>query len=254
MCIEHVFDTVRKVEASVASLQIAAARGRPVATADTRLLEVPGALGGLFPDGGVRRGSTVVISSGAGGSSVAMALAAAVTSGGCWAAAVGLPSLGLVAASELGVRLERLALVPHPGAQWTVVAAALLDGVDLLILAPPTRVRGADARRLAARAREQGVVMAVLDGTTSGGAGSSGAGSSGMGWPEPPDIKLAVIRSAWDGLGAGHGHLKSRRVEIRLTGRRAAARERCRTLWLPGPAGEVATLFEAPVDGAALVS
>jgi hypothetical protein len=249
LCIEQVFDTVRKVEASVASLQIAAARGRPVATADTRLLEVPGALGGLFPEGGVRRGSTVVIGSGSGGSSIAMTLAAAVTSGGSWAAAVGLPSLGLAAASELGVRLERLALVPHPGAQWTMVAAALLDGVDLLILAPPPRVRGADARRLAARARERGVVMAVLDGATSG-----RATSSGMGWPEPPDIKLAVIRSAWDGLGAGHGHLKSRRVDLRLTGRRAAARERCRTLWLPGPDGEVATLFQAPVDGAALVS
>jgi hypothetical protein len=235
-------------------LQIAAARGRPVATADTRLLEVPGALGGLFPDGGVRRGSTVVIGSGSGGSSVAMALAAAVTSGGSWAAAVGLPSLGLVAASELGVRLERLALVPRPGAQWTMVAAALLDGVDLLVLAPPTRVRGADARRLAARARERGVVMAVLDGTTSGGTVSSGTVSSGMGWPEAPDIRLAVIRSAWDGLGAGHGYLKSRRVDIRLTGRRAAARERCQTLWLPGPDGEVATRFEAPVDGAALVS
>ena len=225
----------------MASLQIAAAKGRPVATADTRLLEVPGALGGLFPDGGVRRGSTVVIGTGSGGSSVALVLAAAVTSGGSWAAAVGLPSLGLVAASELGVRLERLALVPHPGAQWTIVVAALLDGVDLLILAPPVRVRGADARRLAARARERGVVMVVLDGAT----------SSGFGWPEPPDIKLTAIRSAWDGLGAGHGHLKSRRVDVRLTGRRAAARERGQTLWLPGPDGEVATLFEAPVDGAA---
>ncbi len=225
----------------MASLQIAAARGRPVATADTRLLEVAGALGGLFPDGGVRRGSTMVIGTGSGGSSVALALAAAVTSGGSWVAAVGLPSLGLVAASELGVRLERLALVPHPGAQWTTVAAALLDGVDLLILAPPVRVRGVDARRLAARARERGVVMVVLDGAT----------SSGLGWPEPPDIKLTVIRSVWDGLGAGHGHLKSRRVEVRLTGRRAAARERCQTMWLPGPDGEVATLFEAPADGAA---
>jgi hypothetical protein len=245
LCIEQVFDTVRKVEASVASLQMAAAKGRPVATADTRLLDVPGALGGLFPDGGVRRGSTVVIGTGSGGSSLALALAAAVTSGGSWAAAVGWPSLGLVAASELGVRLERLALVPHPGAQWAMVAAALLDGIDLLILAPPVRVRGADARRLAARARERGVVMVVLEGST----------STGFGWPEPPDIKLTVTGSAWDGLGVGHGHLSSRRVDIRLTGRRAAARERCRTLWLPGPDGEVATLFEAPVDAsAALVS
>jgi hypothetical protein len=183
----------------------------------------------------------VVVGADSGGSSVALALAAAVTSGGSWVAAVGLASLGLVAASELGVRLDRLALVPRPGDQWTVVAAALLDGVDLLLLRPPTPVRGADARRLAARVRERGVVMVLLE----------GGHSSGFVWPESPDFKLTVTRSAWDGLGSGYGHLRSRRVDIRLTGRRAAARERSQTLWLPGPDGEIATPAEVPGDGAA---
>jgi hypothetical protein len=238
---EQTFGTVGRVEATVAALQITAAKGRPVATAEARLIEVPGALGGLFPDRGIRRGSTVVIGASSGGSSVALALAGAVTSGGSWVAAVGWPSLGLVAASELGVRLERLALVPRPGDKWAVVVAALLDGVDLLLLRPPLPVRGADARRLAARVRERGVVMVVLE----------GGNSSRLGWPESPDFKLTVTRSAWDGLGAGYGHLRARRVDIMLTGRRAAARERRRTLWLPGPDGEVATPAEAPVGGAA---
>jgi hypothetical protein len=241
LSIEQVFDTVGEVEASVASLQIAAAKGRPIVTADARLVEVPGALGDLFPEGGIRRGSTVVIGAAPGGSSLALALAGAITASGSWAAAVGLPSLGLVAAAELGVRLERLALVPHPGDQWTKVAAAVLDGVDLLLLRPPIGVKGGDARRLTARVRERGVVMVVLD----------GGSSNRLGWPESPDIKLTVTRSAWAGLGAGYGHLTARRVDVTLTGRRAAGRERSQTLWLPGPDGEVAIRAEAPAEGAA---
>jgi len=154
---------------------------------------------------------------------------------------VGLPSLGLVAAAELGVKLERLALVPYPGDQWTAVAAALLDGVDLLLLGPPARARASDARRLAARVRERGVVMVVLDG-----GGRAGA----FGWPESPDFKLAVVRSAWDGLGVGYGHLRARRVEVALSGRRAAARERRQLLWLPGPEGQAVPVGEAAADGA----
>lgn len=227
----------------MASLHIAAAKGRPVATADTRLIGVPGAMAGLFPDGGIRRGSTVVIGPSSGGSSVALALVAAVTGSGAWAAAVGLPSLGLAAAAELGVRLERLALVPYPGDQWTVAAAALLDGVDLLLLGPPARAGAGDARRLAARARERGVVMVVLDG-----GGPAGA----FGWPESPDFRLAVVRSAWDGLGVGYGHLRARRVEVALSGRRAAVRERRQLLWLPGPGGEMAPADEAVPAGEAV--
>ena len=143
------------------SLILAHARGRPVATADTRLLLVPGALGGCFPESAIRRGSTLAISSARGGVSLALALAAAVTGVDAWVAAVGLPSLGLLAGAELGVRLERLAVVRAPGDRWPVVAAALVDGMDLLLLGSPGRVRPGDARRLAARAREQGTVLVV---------------------------------------------------------------------------------------------
>jgi hypothetical protein len=200
-------------------LGIATARGRPVATAETRLLEVPAVLADLFPEEGIRRGSTVVIDPAPGGYSLALALAAAVTTGGRWAAALGLPSLGLVAAAEMGVRLERLALVPDPGEQWATVTAALIDGFDLLLLRTPPRVKPADARRLVARVREKGAVMAVL----------------GSDWPEAPDIRLAVTRSAWTGLEAGHGSLQARQMDVVLTGRRAAARERRRSVWMPGP-------------------
>jgi hypothetical protein len=207
------------------SLLLAEARSRPVTTAEARRLEVPGALGACFPDGAVRRGSTLLINSASGGVSLALTLAATVTATGLWAAAVGLPSLGLLAAAELGVKLERLALVPAPGDRWPAVAAALLDGMDLLLLGPPGRVRPGDARRLVARAREQGTVLAVLQ--------PPGARY----WPEAPDFRLSIVGATWEGLGNGHGHLRSRRVEVVTAGRRAAVRERRTVLWLPGPAG-----------------
>lgn len=204
------------------SLGLAAARSRPVATADTRVLEVPGALGALL-EGGVRRGSTLVIGSPPGGVSLALTLAAAATTEGSWVAAVGLPSLGLLAAAELGVQLERLALVPAPGERWPVVVAALLDGIDLLLLGLPGRARVADARRLTARARERGTVLVVIE------------PSGGQFWPEGADLRLSVVDAKWEGLGQGHGRLRSRQVEVVMTGRRAAVRERRAVWWLPGP-------------------
>jgi hypothetical protein len=222
------------MEAPMASLRIAAASSRPVTTAETRVVGVPGAMGGLFPEGGIRRGSTVGIGPGAGATSLALAIVGGVTGGGGWVAAVGMPSLGLVAAAELGVDLDRMALVPDPGPQWVAVVAALVDGVDLLMLRPPGRARGADARRLAARVRERGTVLVVVE-----------RGDRDGGWPESPDVRLSVTGSEWEGLGCGYGSLRSRRVEVVVTGRRAAARERRMTFLLPGEGG-TATDVPAP--------
>ena len=149
---------------------------------------------------------------------------------------MGRPALGLVAAAELGIVLERFPLVPAPDPSatgpggWAWVVATLLDALDLVIAWPPSArsgsVRPADARRLAARARERGAVLVV----------------AGGGWPEAPDIRLSVVRSQWVGLGAGHGRLRARRVEVVGGGRRAASGERRATLWLPAPGGGVAAV------------
>jgi len=85
-------------------------------------------------------------------------------------------------------------------------------------------VRGADARRLAARGRERGAVLVV----------------AGTGWTEAVDVRLTVVGSTWEGIGRGHGRLLARRVEVASTGRGAAARERRRVLWLPANDGGVA--------------
>lgn len=220
-----------------------AGRVQPLTMAGERLLPVLAALEPLLPGGGLRRGSVVAVGgstvggspvggSPVGGStSLALSLLAATSAQGSWCAAVGLPALGLAAAAELGVVLERFPMVASPGrgsgpGGWAWVVAALLDAFDVVLAGPPPGpgLRAADARRLTARVRERGVVLVT---------------SGGVGWPEPAEVRLAVTSAAWEGLGRGNGRLRGRRVEVVAGGRGAAARERRAQLWLPHPDGGV---------------
>jgi hypothetical protein len=225
-----------------------AERARPLALAGERRLPLAPALAPLLGDGGLRRGITVVVSAagapggpvregpspdraeGRGATALAIALAAGPSAAGSWVAAVGLPELGVVAAHEAGVVLDRLALVPDPPrASWAATVAALIDGIDV-VLVRAAGVRPADARRLTARARERGAVLVPL----------------GDGWPEPPELRLTVTGGTWHGLGDGHGHLRARLAEVRLTGRGGVSRPRTGRLWLPGPDGTAAALDHRP--------
>ena len=212
-----------------------AGRARPLALARDQVLPVASPLAGLFPEGGLRRGSTVVVRPGAGAGdgalSLAFALMVSASQAGSWCAAVGLADLGSVAVAGLGVRLERLALIPAPGDQWPVVTAALLDAVDI-VLVRVHRPRQSDARRLVARARERGAILLAFSGS----------------WPDGADLRLAVAASAWLGLGQGHGHLQARAVEVTASGRGAAVRPRHARMWLPGPEGTLAALEQATVE------
>lgn len=207
-----------------------AERVRPVTLAREQRLPVLSALEGLVPGGGLRRGSTVAVTSAGvgGGTSLALALVAAASQGGAWVASVGLPSLGLAAADELGVALERLVLVAAPERDaWGGVVAALVDGFDLVVIhASRGGIRAVDARRLVARARERGAVLVLL----------------GPGWPEGADVRLEVTKARWEGLDDGHGHLLARKVRVAQSGRGEAARPRTVDLWLPGADGTVAVV------------
>jgi hypothetical protein len=178
----------------------------------SRMLPVHPALADLFPGGGLRRGGTVAVR---GSTSLLFALLARATETGSWAALVGLPSLGLRAASELGVVVERLALVRHPGVDLPKVVAALLDGVDLVVV-DPARLADSHVRRLSARARHRGAVLVAVGP-----------------WPGA-DLELTQETVAWVGLGDGHGHLAVREVRVTARGRGAAARPVEARLNLPG--------------------
>jgi hypothetical protein len=193
-------------------------------------LPVLPALAPLFPHGALRRGSTVVVG---GSTSLLIALLAGASAAGSWCAVVGLPAFGAVAAAEAGIALERLALVPAPGPDWPTVAGALLDALDLVAIAPGARVRAADARRLAARARQRGAVLLPF-------------GVPPGGW-EGADLRLSLAGADWTGLGAGWGHLAGRRALVRAEGR--GGRPRQARVWLPHesagitPADEVAPVL-----------
>ena len=179
-------------------------------------------LADLLPLGGLRRGSTISVR---GSNSLLLALLATATSSGSWAAVIGLPELGLTAAEEFGVVPQRLAVVPKPGAELVSVVAAMLDGMDLVVVgaAGLGRLgrRGNElAKRLSVRARHRGAVLIAAGGV----------------WPGV-DLELSCTEMHWFGLGEGHGYLAEGELEIAATGRGAAARSREITAVLPCAAG-----------------
>ena len=153
------------------SLALLAERVRPVSSSRSHLLPVVPSLAGLLPDGGLRRGTTLVVTGvsggdpeGAGSISLALALLAAASGEGSWCALVGITGLGAVCAHDLGIDLDRAAVIPRPGPAWAEVTATLVDGVDLVLLCPPFPPRLAMARRLTAKVRERRAVLLVAPG------------------------------------------------------------------------------------------
>jgi hypothetical protein len=203
-----------------AALARAAERARPVSLAAERCLPVVEALVPLFPDGGLPRGA-VVACRGPAALSLALQTLAGPSQAGSWVGVVGLPALGLAAVAEAGIAFSRTLLVAEPPPEeWSAVVATLADSVDA-VLVGAGRVRAADGRRLQARLRERGSVIVVV--------GAQG----GL----EPELSLTVVDAVWEGIGRGHGHLRTRRVDVELTGRRAAARTRRVSLWLPDVEG-----------------
>lgn len=212
--------------ASTDRLQALAERVRPTAPSRTRLLPVVPPLVALLPDGGLRRGTAVRFTGGTAGIDGALSLALAVAAGpsatGSWCALVGVDDVGAVAAAGYGVDLDRLAVVRAAPAEWAMVAGVLVDGLDLVIVAPPAHPRPSAVRTLAARARDRGAVLLVLHPT----------------WPA--DLELAAEDPRWHGLAEGAGRLQARRVTVVAQGRGSAVRPVRQELWLPAATGVVA--------------
>jgi hypothetical protein len=187
------------------------------------LLPVRPALRSLLP--GLRRGQVVSVDE---VGALATVLVADASENGAWCAVVGLPEYGVLAAARSGVSLDQLILVDDPGERWAEVVAILLGAVEVVMLRPPARPSVTEVRRLSAFARRHGAVLVV----------------AGVPW-EGAQVRLRVASSVWTGLGDGHGHLRSRRVQVIAEGK---GRPRTEWLWLPGPDGAVMPAGLAAVD------
>jgi hypothetical protein len=209
------------VEPSVA-LEALAGRVAPLALASERILPVAGDFAALFTEGGLVRGRSLACT-GPAATSLALALAAPVVAAGSWLAAIDVPTIGLDAASEFGVALERVVAVctgdqpDQQAARWPDVVAAAADGFDLLLTKVPAGISPSAVRKVAVRLRQRDVVMLVL-------------GDPG---PLSCDGVLDSGAVEWTGLGNGHGHLRHRELVVEAAGRRLHGRRRCR-LALPG--------------------
>ncbi len=215
-------------------LRLLGERVAPLTGAHERTLPVLAALRNLFPGGALQRG-WVITTGGDGATSLALAVAAGPSAAGSWTAVVGEEGLGLAAAAEAGLALERLlivaALEPRDAVEAT---AALVGSVDVVLVGSGIRLGAADHRRLAARLRERGSVLI-----------HPGAGSL-----DGADVRLQVVSSRWSGLGDGWGLLRSRHVSVRAEGRGTASRPRTLDLLLPGPDGAPVMLEPTAADRA----
>lgn len=186
-----------------------------------RVLPVLDLLAAVLPEGGLVRGRTVACV-GSAAPTVAMMLAARATATGSWLAVVGLPWLGVEAARELGVSLERVVAVDVARPQrWAECVAAAVDGFEVVLAAPPRADR--DLRRVGARLRSSGGVLVTLPGCSDAG-GDAGGNAGGT------DLVLSAVTESWEGIGRGHGRLAGRRLRLTVTGRRVP---RPRTAVLP---------------------
>ncbi len=202
-----------------------AASLRPLTLAKSRMLPLGEPWKALVPGGGLRRGSTVVVEAppGLGGLSLALSLLTASSANGHWAGVVGVDDPGVVAMAELGMDLRRVLFVPRPRGAWAESVADLLDGVDLVVVRPPSRAAHGVARKLVDRVRERGTVLIVLS-------------EPHAAWPLAPDVCFAITESRW----ATSSRLDARYLNVRVSGRGEAGRASEHVVVLPNRKGRAA--------------
>jgi hypothetical protein len=199
-----------------------AAQLRPVSLAKARTLPLGAPWRDLVPGGALRRGATTVVQAapGLGGLSVALSLLSEATAKGHWAGVVGVDDPGVVAMVDLGIDLRRVLFVPRPRGAWAESAADLLDGVDLLVVRPPSRPAHGATRKLMDRVRERGTVLIALT-------------EPSAPWPLPAEVTLDVTESAW----RTSSRLEARTLTLRVSGRGTRERHGEYTVSLPNPHG-----------------
>ncbi|HEY6813689.1 MAG TPA: hypothetical protein VI074_13475 [Propionibacteriaceae bacterium] len=178
----------------------------------SRTLELLPGLSGVIQ---LRTGEAYAVDS----PSLATALVAGPSQAGEWIAFVGVPDLGLEAAAQFGIDLDRTVVVPRPGELWLSVTAGLLDVATVVVVKPPMPVTAQQAERLKSRLQMKDAALVCLGE-----------------WPRS-NATLTITESSWLGLGRGHGRLMARRVVVSV---RQGGPVRHLPLWLPDPEQQVA--------------
>ncbi|WP_265523582.1 hypothetical protein [Oerskovia flava] len=173
------------------------------AVPDERTWPVHADLAPLLPLGALQRGTTLSVQ---GSTGLLLSLVAQASRAGAWTAAVGFPGVGVLAAADAGADLGRFVLVPRPGPDAAVAIAALLDGMDVVVVGPQAALTDPERRRLGARARERGAVLV-----------------SSVPWVGA-HVVLTARAGTWTGVDRGAGWLRRRTVLVERAGRAGAAR------------------------------
>jgi hypothetical protein len=202
-----------------------AAAVAPVTLARERTLPVVAPLAPLLPEAALVRGRALSCE-GPAAASLALALTVEATVSGAWLAVVDVPWLGVEAAAELGVPLERLVRVDPgeragTGGAWADLMAAVLDGFEVIVTRVP-RIGAGALRRVQTRVQHRGAIVVLI----------------GPPAPWSADVVMRVSAPVWEGVEQGWGHLRGRRVTVEAAGRRVP-RPRRAELWLPGPSGSI---------------
>jgi hypothetical protein len=147
----------------------------------------------------------------------------------------------MAAAADAGCDLSRTLVVPLPagsGVDAPAVLAALIDGMDIVVIGPEVALLEQDRRRLTTRARDRGTVLVAalptpagslsagyspLQRPSAGRKSSTQRGVGGVGWAGA-HVVLEATEGDWSGVDHGAGWLRRRTLRVRRTGRGNAAR------------------------------
>jgi hypothetical protein len=187
----------------------------------------PAPLTELLPDGDLPAGAAVTVRD----SASLMGWLLGATQRDRWVALVGWPELSPVALAEAGVDLERVVVVPDTGGRTAGILAALLDGIEFVVVGPRARLTASERRRLLARARQRATTI-LSPAPWEGAALTLDVEQTRWSGPEHGssylrDVHLSVVRrSRMDGAGARFEVARHGTTAPTALATRAAARRR----------------------------
>ncbi|MFD2024088.1 hypothetical protein [Promicromonospora aerolata] len=149
-------------------------------------------LASILPNESMPRGTAVVV---AGSAHFLVQLIGATLASG-WVAVVGWPEINAIALSEAGADLEHAVMVPDARGRSAEVIAALLDGVDQVVVGPHVALTASEQHQLLARARRRNNTLLT-----------------GRAW-ENAALRMRVDRATWSGARHGDYWLREVRYDV----------------------------------------